>query len=330
MTLLLCSFIFLSASVFSQSSSNSGDFNNTISNLSSAAAVPYVSPASNSFGSNLNTGWVTKAPAATKLSFSLDLKIIAMGSVIGDDQRTFSTNGLFRFTSSQADELVQNIPTPTDRADIKSQILNSEFNVGISGPTIVGSADSRVKVVFPGKTYTTSDGLRQYTVTQQDIILQDVKGFLDGISLFPTAAIQLGVGTFMGTNFAFRWFPKVNIKDLGDFTYWGIGATHNPAVWFDGADLPIDISFGIFYQDLQVGTIFETKATQFGIYGSKTLGSVIAFTPYFGITTESATTTINYDYEYTDGNNTTQKTNVNFELKTTLYLDDTIFFNWHL
>lgn len=315
LTSFLFSFIVFSITVFSQSSSDK-DFNKTISNLSSAAAIPYVNPATNSFGSNLNTGWVTKAPAATKLSFSLDLKIIAMGTIINDDQRTFSSSGAFRFTSSQADQLVSQIPA-IDRQNIKTQILNQEFHVGIAGPTIVGAGDQNVKVTFNGQSFTSTNTNITYTIPTQAISLSDVKGFLDGLSIFPTAAIQLGIGTFMGTNFAFRWFPKVNIKDLGDFTYWGIGATHNPAVWFDGADLPLDISFGVFYQDLQVGTIFETKATQFGIYGSKTLGTVIAFTPYFGITSETSTTTINYDYEFSDVNNATQKANVNFELKGT-------------
>ena len=92
---------------------------------------------------------------------------------------------------------------------------------------------------------------------------------------------------------------------------------HNPAVWF-GSPLPIDLAVGGFYQDLKVGTVFETKASMFGIYGSKTFGSVIAVTPYFALTTESSTTTINYDYTYdeTSGNTTITKTdNISFELK---------------
>ena len=58
--------------------------------------------------------------------------------------------------------------------------------------------------------------------TIQNYSLTDVKGFLEGFSIFPTAAIQLGIGTVYGTSVAVRWFPKVNIKDLGDFTYWGL------------------------------------------------------------------------------------------------------------
>ncbi len=311
-TLFLCSFSLVSITSFAQTSTD-GDFNNTIKSLSKDAATGYVGPAINSFGSNLNTGWVTKAPSPTKFSFSLELKVIAMGSVIDDASKVFSSSGTFRFTSSQADQLVQNIPVPSDRADIKKQILDREFAVGISGPTIVGSGDQRVNVTFNGQSFTSKQSGITYNVPTQNITLTDVKGFLNNISLFPTAAIQLGVGTFLGTNFAVRWFPKVNIKNLGDFTYWGFGAMHNPAVWFND-QLPVDFAVGGFYQDLQVGTIFETKASMFGLYASKTFGMIIAFTPYIGLTTEKSTTTIDYNYNYTDGNGVQQQANVHFDM----------------
>ncbi len=67
-----------------------------------------------------------------------------------------------------------------------------------------------------------------------------------------------------------------------------------------------------------MGTIFETKATIFGVYASKSFGTIIAFTPYVGITTESSTTTVNYDYTYSEdvnGKSCQHTTNINFELK---------------
>ncbi len=78
---------------------SSGDFNSTIKSLSSDAAKGYVGPIISSFGSNLNSGWVTKVPSASKLSFSLELKIVAMGTKIDDALKTFSTVGSFNFTN---------------------------------------------------------------------------------------------------------------------------------------------------------------------------------------------------------------------------------------
>ncbi len=79
--------------------------------LSSDAAKGYVGPIVSSFGSNLNTGWVTKVPSPSKLSFSLELKVIAMGTVIDDAQKTFSTVGSFNFTDSQAGDIASQVAT---------------------------------------------------------------------------------------------------------------------------------------------------------------------------------------------------------------------------
>ena len=305
--LFLSVFVMFSIVSYGQQSSSSGDFNSTIQSLSSDAAKAYVEPVIGSFGSNLNSGWLTKAPSPTKFSFGLDLKIVAMGSMISDAQKTFSTVGSFSLTDNEAQEIAA-LMAPYDQTQqdyFKNQLLSTPWQVGISGPTIVGANDQYVKLDFQGKTINGTP-IPNYT-------LADVKGFLNNLSIFPTATIQLGVGTFMGTNVAIRWFPKVNIKDLGDFSYWGFGIMHNPAVWFDGAELPVDLAVGYFYQDLKVGSVFETKAHMMGVYASKTFGTIIAFTPYVGLSTESSTTTINYDYTYSDqGVDVTS--NVNFEL----------------
>ena len=250
-------------------------------------------------------------PSAKLFAFNLDLKIVGMGSFFDDNDKTFSTTGAFRFTSSQADQLVSAIPISADRADIKNQILSKDFNVSINGPTIIGSANERVKVIFAGQSFTANG--RTYNVAAQTFTLNDVKGFLNNLQVMPSAAVQLGIGTFLGTNFMLRWLPDIQIKDLGKFSFWGIGALHNPAVWFDG-EMPFDLAFGGFYQKLTVGTIFETKASQFGVYIGKTFGSIIAFSPYMGLTTESSTTTVNYDYEF-DTPAGLSKSNINFELK---------------
>ena len=141
--LVIYSLVLLSASSFAQNDDKS--FNNTIKNLSSDAAKGYVGPGISSFGSNLNTGWVTKSPEASKLSFNIELKVIAMGSFIDDAQKTFSSVGSFNFTESQADDIAQNA-TPNDankRDEIKQKLLSYDLDVGISGPTILGS-DNRM------------------------------------------------------------------------------------------------------------------------------------------------------------------------------------------
>ena len=158
-----------------------------------------------------------------------------------------------------------------------------------------------------------------------------VKGYLPEAltKIFPTATAQLTVGTVYGTNVAIRYFPDVNIGDLGKFSYFGVGLIHNFGVWFPNP-IPLDLTIGFFTQKLKVGTIFESNASQYGIYASKTLGVIVSFTPYIGLTVETSKTTVNYDYTLTGPGGVQQKGTANFELKGENSSSAVVGFNLHL
>lgn len=287
-------FISLSGSLFAQ---NGNDLEGTLSNLSSTVGEAYVAPVISAFGSNLNSGWVSKLPGSTILGFHLDLKVIAMGSFFSDDVKRFSATNGFYFSEDQVELILQESGYTSSHpayASLKQELLEEEFNVEFSGPTIIGSDKEYLKIKFPGKTI--QSGNQQYTVDPYELELQEVKGFLNNLKIFPTAAAQLTVGTVAGTNVAIRYFPSIEIEDLGKFSFWGLGAIHNPSVWFPNP-LPLDIGIGYFYQKLEVGDIFESSATQFGLYAGKTFGFVVSITPYAGVTFESSKTTVKYDYQ---------------------------------
>ncbi len=284
--------------VFS-SSFKAQSLDETLSKLSSTVGSAYVKPVISAFGSNLNSGWVSQFPSATILGFHLDLKIVAMGSFFSDDAKNFSTSNGFYFSSAQVDQILQGsnyTPSSIGQSNydnLKQQIVAQQFTVNFSGPTIIGSKNDYLKVQFPGKTITS--GSTSYTVQPYNLPVTEVKGFLDGIPALPTAAAQLTVGTVFGTNVAIRYLPDIDIQDLGKFSYFGAGIIHNPSVWFPNP-LPLDLTVGFFTQKLKVGDIFESTATQMGIYASKTFGIIISITPYVGLTTESSKTTVSYDY----------------------------------
>jgi hypothetical protein len=266
----------------------------TLSKLSSTAGVAYVKPVVSAFGSNLNSGWVSQFPASTVLAFHLDLKIVAMGSFFANDTKTFSTNSQFYFDNNQIDAILRNsgyTPGTAQYNAIFAAMQNRAFDVNFSGPTITGKKSDYLQINFPSQTITAQG--QSYTVNSKQIGVTDVKGFLDEIPALPTAAVQLTVGTVFGTNISVRYFPDTDIKDMGKFTFWGIGAIHNIGVWFPNP-LPLDISVGYFMQKMKVGTIFESTETLLGAYASKTLGGF--FTPYLGLTTETSKTTVSYDY----------------------------------
>lgn len=270
------------------------DLEETLSNLSTDAAGAYVAPIITGFGSNLNSGWYSYPPDPVKLGFTLRARVVATGTFFSDEDETFSATGNFRYNSQQADAILRNSglqPGTQNYNSARTALLNQEWSVTFSGPTIIGSKDEYLRVRFGGGTV----GGQQ--IQPYEEVLEDVYGYLDGLSLFPSGNIQLTAGTVMGTNLVFRWFPSMDIEDLGKFSFYGIGAIHNLNVWMK-KPLPVDLSVGGFYQSLEVGDVFASSATQFSLFVSKTFGGVFAVTPYIGLSTESSTTTVSYQYSY--------------------------------
>ncbi|MGK9476446.1 DUF6588 family protein [Melioribacter sp. OK-6-Me] len=303
------SLILLSVQIKAQSLSE------TLSNLSSTVGEAYVAPVISAFGSNLNSGWISDIPEAKILGFSLNLKVVGMGSLFSDDVKRFSATGDFYFNDEQTEQILANSgigPSNPDYENLKQEIMGRKFNVKFSGPTIVGSKDEFLKVKFEGGNFYNG----HYNLKPYEIVLEEVKGFLDELPAFPTAAVQLNVGTILGTNLSVRYLPAVDIKDLGKFTFWGLGAVHNLNVFFNNP-LPLDLSVAAFYQQLKVGDIFETKATQFGVFASKKFGMLVSITPFAGLTLESSKTTVNYDYQSNQTVNSVPvpPTKVSFELE---------------
>lgn len=311
---LLFSICFLMFSISKAQDNN--DLNQTLNNLSMDAAKAYVNPIISAFGSNLNSGWASNVPQSKIFGLDIELKILAQASFFPNDAKSFSSTGSFRLTSSQADDILANstnIPTAA-KAEIKNQMLSTPFQLNIAGPTIIGSKTQEVKVSFPSKTFTTNYG--NYTVLGSEINT-GAKGIGDEMPALPFAAVQLNVGTVYGTNVSVRFIPEIPAGDLGKFSFYGVGVMHNPAMFLP-FELPVDLGVGAFYQKMELGTTFKTTATQFGLFASREFGSIVSITPYAGLTMESATTTLSYDYTYdtqVNGVVTPVKLNQTVELK---------------
>jgi Family of unknown function (DUF6588) len=299
--------------LFSFSLIHAQDLNQTLSNLSEDAAKAYVAPIVSGFGADLNSGWVHRIPKAEKFGFDLEITIVGMGTFFGDANKTFSSSGNFRFNQDQAYNMTSDISNPNARDAIVNQIISTDFQVGIGGPTVVGAKDQNVVISFPGKTFTYNS--QDYTVPAQDIVLP-VTGYLGNISLMPLAAPQISLGTVYGTSLELRFLPSMQISsDLGNFSYFGIGFQHNPAVWFDDLKLPVDLSVDFYTQTLKVGTIFKSSATMFGINAGRTFGwSMLNVTPYAGLSFESSTITVNY-VQTVDTQTGPEDLNISFDLK---------------
>lgn len=267
----------------------------TLSHLSQDAGIAYVDPIISAFGSNMNGGWINGVPSASILGLNFQVRIIAVGSFFNDDKKTFLTRGEFRFSSDNAEDILQasgiNPGNTPNYDDVKNEILSRSWSVDIGGPTIIGSSDENVQIIFPGAE------IQGVTIDSTITTLTDVDGFLDGISIFPTPAIQLDVGSIAGTRVSFRYFPTIDIGDVGKTGLWGLGILHNIGFWFPNP-IPVDIGLGYFYQDLDIGTVFKNSSNMFGIYASKTFGMIVSFEPYVGLTYETSRTEMHYTYYF--------------------------------
>ncbi len=309
--LIRVSFLLAVVFFFNSNAVKAQSLEETLSNLSSSVGAAYVAPIISAFGSNLNSGWVSGVPSASLVGFSLQIKVIGVGSFFSDDDNRFNASGTFRFTLEQVNAILNNsgiTSTAPNYITIRDAMLDEAWQVNFSGPTIVGSKDESVNINFPGET------IEGQNIGAYDLVIDQVKGYLSELPALPQVAAQVTVGTVMGTNVSIRWFPDIEIQDLGKFSFYGFGFLHNPGVWLSNP-LPIDIGVGYFYQKLKVGNIFESTASQYGLFASKTFGFGISITPYAGLTMETSKTTIRYTYVFDGPGGIPVNDIIDFELK---------------
>lgn len=271
----------------------------TLQKLTGNAGEAYVAPIISAFGSNLNSGWVHKSPSSKVFGIDLEVGIVAMATMFGDNNKTFNTSGTFRFSQAQAREMIDASTTDPKLAfltsgqkdELANLVAQKDFTVGISGPTIVGKKESEVMVDFSGANIAYNS--QTYKIDPK-AIATGAKGFLGDAPALPLVAPQFSIGTVYGTMATFRFLPSVEVGDLGKFSYFGFGLQHNPAM-FIPVPLPVDVSAAFFTQTLKVGEIFKASATTFGLYASKTFGWGISITPFAGFAIESSSVDVAYD-----------------------------------
>ncbi|MDH3269055.1 MAG: hypothetical protein OEM46_09410 [Ignavibacteria bacterium] len=286
--LILLVFLFTSSRAIPQS------IGETLSNLSSNAVLKYSEPVISAFGSSMNSGWFTGLPS-TSNGIHAKFRFVAVGSFFTDDYRRFSYVGNLNLTSAQVDEILissgYDPSTIPNYESIKNEILSKSWEVKFDGPTIIGRLDEHLQVEFPGTE------IQGYNIDSYTLEVTDVKGYLNNIDIMPSPALQFDLGSVVGTGISVRYFRGINLYDLGVVNVWGAGIIHNFNYWFSDP-LPIEIGFGYYFQNFNVGDVFTNTASQFGIYLSKRIGGKISIEPYAGLTYETSRSQIDYKYQF--------------------------------
>ncbi len=317
----LVAFILLTGSVFAQTTEEEGGFATTLKKLAGDAGKGFVQPVVSGFGNNMNGGWFHKAPGTKIFGIDLELGLVAMGTFTTDENKMFSANGAFKFSGgqysgvsggpkSQSEQIAEKINNwnflpANEKQAVIDAISSTNFQVGIAGPTVVGTKLDTMKITIPSTAFSytspTTNQTVNTTIPGTVVRLDGVTGVLDGAALIPLAAPQFSIGTIYGTQATFRYLPKVKINDdLGEFKYFGFGIQHNLGMWLP---IPVvDVAASFFTQKLEVGTIMTAKTTSFGLNAAKQFGfAFLNVTPYAGFMIESSTMNFGYDYTYTVG-----------------------------
>lgn len=268
----------------------------TLFNLAGDAAFSYVAPVANSFGSSLNSGWLTKIPEAGENKFSLSIALNANASFFRNENSRFLLYGNYRLSVEAIDKILANSGiqvTNPEYYKYKTVLTSVPQKVLLEGPTIIGSKNEELEVFYPGSEI---DGIK---INSYKYSVREVNGYLDDLAYLPLASLQVNIGTYCGSMLSIRYLPPVEIKSLGRFSYWGLGFLHNPGGWF-GIQESIDIGAGFFHQKMSVGDMFSSSATQFLLTAGKSFDYFIKISPAITVSYELSKTIISYSYEYRD------------------------------
>ncbi len=298
------------------------DLSGSLTNLYQDIGEAYTNPIVTGFGTTINSGWYHDS--AREINFGLDLEygIVVMGSFFPESAKTFESTGDIKFGRNDAETLTTFLfgdSLEFIQEYLIETIMAQNIEVGISGPTIVGSAEDSIYIVFPEQDFIIIDpetGDEIPITVPEQIIVIPVGGVLEELTILPYFTTQLSVGTIYGTKLIFRFIPISDSEDeMGDFGYFGIGIQHNPNSWLH-KDLPVDISASLFTQKLSIGDILTVESTAFGINISKTLGyKWLNFTPYGGVLLENTITKVKYDFNYVNYNNEPEVHKIRFEIE---------------
>ncbi len=268
--------------------------------LADKNAPGYLGPLATSVGMGLNSGIIKTAKLHGVLGF--DVTVLAGIIVLPSEAKSY----LFDASELGTISFTMNV----NNQSVNIALDAAELYPPVEAPTVFGSKDP--PTLTPNTTYAENQiiqrivqatGLSEAEVRTryQNDINQAIQEnlYLDvlppglNLDLVPVAALRGSVGLPLGTELTGHFVPPVNVRDVGDFSSWGIGGRISLDQFIPIPFFPLDIAAGGFLQQISVG---PATVDSYIIHGeiSKKLAVLDI---YVGAGVEKTTLSAEYDYE---------------------------------
>jgi hypothetical protein len=256
-------------------------------------AKAYLSPMTQTFGVNQNSGLYTTAAIPTaRLTFQFGVKMM--------DTRIATEDQFFHRSMNVTLNETWGI-TPS------SPYYGEQGTVELGGPTCFGPKESDNN---DGDQPDPNDG---YIRAYHDGVLVGEQRTMAGVLKtrdVPLAMPEVSVGGIYGVRATLRWLPTIKAgDDIGKIKLFGFGLQGNVNQFLPM--VPVDVMVGFFHQTFKVGSVVETNATSVFLAASKSYSLV---TLYGGVARESSTFKVHYTYN-PDVETGLSPANVSFEEK---------------
>ena len=134
-------------------------------------------------------------------------------------------------------------------------------------------------------------------------VFGDLQGYVDEVGkllpkgadlgLVPVPQISGSIGLPLGNELMVRYWPEMNIEDLGSVWLWGVGLKHSIDQYLPGF-FPIDLSVQAVYQEMNIADIVDFNSFAVTALASK---NILMLTVYGGLGYEIAELNTKYTYD---------------------------------
>jgi hypothetical protein len=226
----------------------------------------YIQPVADLYGANMNAGWWHDASISPRLGFHLEFDLVAMGGLVGDDQKSYTASSPFGFTP---------------------QTFTTATIFGTKGSTVQST-------LAPGISYRSPDGVFKTSFFPL---------FAPQLTIGNVFGTQLAVRFLTLPKIGGGEVPKVTLWGLGvkhSVSQWFPVIPFDVAVFFTYGVTTVDMTEGggrLFdYSGYSFGALASKRFSILTIYGGLT-GESSSMTVKYESTVPEAPGTISFDLE---------------------------------